>query len=43
MSKSQFIREISALLDKCADIDLIELVYQILLKAAALQANPKGR
>jgi hypothetical protein len=34
MEKAQYIQEINDLLDKCADIDLIELVYQILFKAS---------
>lgn len=34
MDKAQYIQEIVELLEKCSDVDLIELVYQILLKAS---------
>lgn len=32
MPKEQYIQEILKLLHECGDIDLIELVYQIMLK-----------
>lgn len=34
MNKARYIKEIIELLEKSNDIDLIELVYQILLKAS---------
>lgn len=34
MNKEQYIQEIIELLHKCTDVELIELVYQILLKAS---------
>lgn len=34
MNKARYIQEIIELLEKSNDIDLIELVYQILLKAS---------
>lgn len=34
MDKARYIQEIIELLEKSSDIDLIELVYQILLKAS---------
>lgn len=34
MDKAQYIQEIVELLEKCNDVDLIELVYQIVLKAS---------
>lgn len=34
MDKAQYIEEIMKLLERSSDIDLIELVYQILLKAS---------
>lgn len=33
-AKAQYIRNISDLLEKCTDVYLIELIYQILLKAS---------
>lgn len=35
MDKAQYIQEIIELLERSTDIDLIELIYQILLKASA--------
>lgn len=34
MDKAHYIQKISVLLEECVDIDLIELIYQILLKAS---------
>ena len=35
MDKAQYIQEIVKLLEQCNDVDFIELVYQIVLKASA--------
>lgn len=35
MNKEDYICEINRLLGECADVDLIELIYQIMLKSSS--------